>query len=440
MEFDKLDVNIDQVLSKLKNKLSSEIYSKYIQNLQFRPNLSDENNLYFIAPNQIIKNWVQTKYANQISLAFESIYNQKINIHIQIKNTRRKKTSNLKLIKEKKNSILNPSYTFSSFVVGSSNEFSYNACIAVAKNLGSAYNPVFIYGPTGLGKTHLIHAIGNYVQDKDKNVMYITSEQFMNDFFYHIQNKSMQNFRDKYRHCDLLLIDDIQFFANKEKIQEEFFHTFNELYSNNKQIVLTSDKPPKVLKGLEERLKSRFEWGLITDISIPELETKIAIIRKKCEIDKINLKNDVIHYIAANMGDNIREIESAIINLNAYANLMKQNITLEFAKNVMKDQIKEKKEKITIEDIIKVVSKNLNLKPNEIKSKSRNRNIVQARRIVIYLSRELTPNSMPKIASFFNMKDHTSISKNMKKISSLLVEDELFKLTVEEIKNKILCE
>ncbi|CAA6802779.1 MAG: Chromosomal replication initiator protein DnaA [uncultured Campylobacterales bacterium] len=436
-----MDIDIDQVLLKLKTSLTNEIYSKYIQNLKFKKNTSNENNLYFIAPNKIIANWIQTKYSDKISNAYETLYNQKVTVHIQTKDTKTSKNNSKLLIKkDNNNSILNPTYTFESFVVGSSNEFAYNAALAVAKHIGTAYNPMFIYGPTGLGKTHLIHSIGNYAQERNKNVMYITSEQFMNDFFYNIQNKSMNNFRSKYRNCDILLIDDIQFFSNKEKIQEEFFHTFNELYSNNKQIILTSDKPPKMIKGLEERLKSRFEWGLIADISIPELETKIAIIKKKCEIDKINLNNEVINYIAANMGDNIREIESAIINLNAYANLMKQNITLEFAKNVIKDQIKEKRDHISIEDIIKTVSRTLNLKPNEIKSKSRNKNIVQARRIVIYLSRELTPNSMPTIASFFSMKDHTSISKNMKKISSLLIEDELFKLTVEEIKNKILSD
>ena len=202
--------------------------------------------------------------------------------------------------------------------------------------------------------------------------------------------------------------------------------------------VLTSDKPPKMINGLEDRLKSRFEWGLIADITLPELETKIAIINKKCELDGINLNADIVNYIASNMGDNIREIESAIINLNAYANLMRQEITLEFAKNVMKEQIKERKNNITLEDIIAVISKELNIKPSEIKSSKRSKNIVEARRIGIYLARTLTPNSMPSLASFFGMKDHTAVSHNMKKINELIEKDEYFKIRLEELKNSVI--
>ncbi len=234
------------------------------------------------------------------------------------------------------------------------------------------------------------------------------------------------------------MIDDAQFLSNKIQTQEEFFHTFNELHSAGKQIVLTSDKPPKMINGLEDRLKSRFEWGLIADIGLPELETKIAIIKKKCELDGINLNSDIINYIASNMGDNIREIESAIINLNAYASLMRQEITLDFAKNVMREQIKERRENITLEDIIATIAKDLNIKPSEIKSTKRSKNIVEARRIGIYLARTLTPNSMPSLASYFGMKDHTAVSHNIKKINELILTNESFKLRVEELKNKIL--
>ncbi len=300
------------------------------------------------------------------------------------------------------------------------------------------YNPVFIYGPTGLGKTHLIHAIGNFCQNKGKSVIYATIEQFMNDFTYNLRNQSMDRFREKYRNCDVLLIDDAQFLSNKIQTQEEFFHTFNELHSSGKQIVLTSDKPPKMINGLEDRLKSRFEWGLIADIGLPELETKIAIIKKKCELDGINLDSDIVNYIASNMGDNIREIESAIINLNAYASLMRQEISLDFAKNVMREQIKERRENISLEDIISTIAKDLNIKPSEIKSSKRSKNIVEARRIGIYLARSLTPNSMPSLASYFGMKDHTAVSHNIKKINELISSNESFKLRVEALKNKIL--
>jgi len=333
---------------------------------------------------------------------------------------------------------LNPSYTFNSFVVGSSNQYAYTAAKSIAEKPGIMYNPVFIYGPTGLGKTHLIHAIGNYVQSKGKIVIYATIEQFMNDFTYNLRNQSMDRFREKYRNCDVLLIDDTQFLSNKIQTQEEFFHTFNELHSAGKQIVLTSDKPPKMINGLEDRLKSRFEWGLIADIGLPELETKIAIIKKKCELDGINLNSDIVNYIASNMGDNIREIESAIINLNAYALLMRQEITLDFAKNVMREQIKERRENISLEDIIQIIAKDLNIKPSEIKSTKRSKNIVEARRIGIYLARTLTPNSMPSLATYFGMKDHTAVSHNIKKINELIETNESFKLKVEDLKNKIL--
>jgi len=434
----------DTVLSLLKEEISSLEYDRYVKQLKFHEKASNSEQMVFIAPNVLIANWVKLKYSEKLSHLFELKTGKKPEIKIVLKEhikTSKIKTISLEMvdvIKLTKNTILNPSYTFNSFVVGSSNQYAYTAAKSVAEKPGIMYNPVFIYGPTGLGKTHLIHAIGNYVQNKGKSVIYATIEQFMNDFTYNLRNQSMDRFRDKYRNCDVLLIDDAQFLSNKIQTQEEFFHTFNELHSAGKQIVLTSDKPPKMINGLEERLKSRFEWGLIADIGLPELETKIAIIKKKCELDGINLNSDIINYIAANMGDNIREIESAIINLNAYASLMRQEITLDFAKNVMREQIKERRQNITLEDIISTIAKNLNIKPSEIKSTKRSKNIVEARRIGIYLARTLTPNSMPSLASYFGMKDHTAVSHNIKKINELIMTNESFKLHVEELKNKIL--
>ena len=334
-------------------------------------------------------------------------------------------------------SLLNPSYTFDSFVRGDSNQYAFITSKTAAEQPGKCYNPLFIYGPTGLGKTHLLQSVGNYCLNNGKIVIYITSEQFITDFTYHLNSHSMERFREKYRNCDVLLIDDVQFLGKTDKIQEEFFHTFNELHSKKGQIVMTSDRQPKMLKGFEDRLRTRFEWGIIADITPPELETKIAIIQKKCEFDKIELNSDVVSYIATNMGDNIREIESAIINLNAYAMLMRQKITLEFAKNILRDQIKEKRENINLEDIIEIVSKELNIKPSNIKSKSRSANIVEARRIVIYLAKNLTLNSMPQIASYFGMKDHSAVSHNIKKINELIEDNEYFKIRIEELKNKI---
>ena len=432
----------DNILELLKKEIPSIEYERYIKQLKYNESSSKSDYALFEAPNMLIANWIKTKYAEKIAHLFEVKTGKKPKVEIVLKNQLKKSNKkNITTILDEsiksKSTILNPSYTFDSFVVGSSNQFAYTAAKSVANKPGVIYNPVFIYGPTGLGKTHLIQSIGNYVLNMGKSVLYMTIEQFMNDFTYNLRNQSMDRFREKYRSCDVLLIDDVQFLSNKIQTQEEFFHTFNELHSSGKQIVLTSDKPPKMIGGLEERLKSRFEWGLIADIGIPELETKIAIIKKKCELDGINLDSDIVNYIASNMGDNIREIESAIINLNAYASLMRQDITLEFAKNVMKQQIKEKRENISLEDIIETISKELNVKPSEIKSKKRNKNIVEARRIGIYLARTLTPNSMPNLALYFGMKDHTAVSHNMKKINEMMNNNENFKIRVEELKNKI---
>ncbi len=434
---------IDDILELLKKEITLQEYNRYIKQLSFNEKESKSNLLVFEVPNILVANWIKTKYSSKISHLYEVKTGKKSQIIIRVKNGKTSKNSIKKEVSKeiqnsKKITILNPSFTFGSFVVGSSNQFAFTVAKSVAEKPGIVYNPVFIYGPTGLGKTHLIHAIGNYASQKGKIIIYATIEQFMNDFTYNLRQQTMDRFREKYRNCDILLIDDIQFLSNKIQTQEEFFHTFNELHNNGKQIVLTSDKPPKMIAGLEERLKSRFEWGIKADITLPELETKIAIIKKKCEIDGIKLNDEIINYIATNMGDNIREIESAIINLNAYASLMGQKITFEFAKNVMKEQIKERNNSISLEDIINVISKELNIKPSEIKSKRRNKNIVEARRIGIYLARTLTPNSMPSLANFFGMKDHTAVSHNMKKINEIIQNDENFKVRVDELKNMIL--
>ncbi len=434
-----------QILKLLKQEIPQVEYERYITQLQYDEESSRSDIALFYAPNPLISKWVKTRYGEKISHLFELKTGIKPQIVIEVKNRQKRvdepKGGELSEIAapkpSSKSTILNPSYTFESFVVGSSNQFAYTAALRVAEKPGEQYNPLFIYGGAGLGKTHLLHAIGNFNQDRGRQVIFTSLEQFMNQFTHHLRNHTMDRFRDKFRSCDILLLDDIQFLSRKEETQKELFHTFNELHGAGKQIVMTSDQHPKKIAGLEERLRSRFEWGLIVDIQPPELETKIAIIKKKCELNGIQLDNDIINYIAANMGNNIREIEGIIIQLNAFANMMNQNITLEFAKNVIKNQLKERSENITIDDIVKVVSKELNVKPSEIKSKSRSRKIVEARRIVIYLARNLTPNSMPSLAQYFGMKDHTAVSHAMKKINEMLDKDETFKAKIEELSHKI---
>ena len=430
----------NEVLELLSKEILPSEFECYIKQLKFNEKSSNSTNVVFNAPNEIIAKFIQTKYASKIAHLFEVKTGQKPVINVLVATKIQNKPAKKVDVKEIKaqSSLLNPSYTFENFVVGDSNQFAFLSAKAVSEQLGKIYNPLFIYGPTGLGKTHLLQSVGNFCLNGGKMVICVTSEQFITDFTYNLNNHSMERFREKYRNCDVLLIDDVQFLGKTDKIQEEFFHTFNELHAKNGQIVMTSDRQPKLLKGFEDRLRTRFEWGIIADITPPELDTKIAIIKKKCEFDKIYLDKDVINYIATNMGDNIREIESAIINLNAYARLMRQEITLEFAKNILRDQIKEKRENINLENIVEIVSKELNVKPSDMKSKSRSKNIVEARRIVIYLAKNLTPNSMPQIAQFFNMKDHSAVSHSIKKINELIEMNEYFKVRVEELKNKIL--
>lgn len=430
----------NEVLELLSKEILPSEFECYIKQLKFNEKSSNSTNVVFNAPNEIIAKFIQTKYAAKIAHLFEVKTGQKPVVEVQAQTKTTSKPAKKVDIKEIKaqSSLLNPSYTFENFVVGDSNQFAFLSAKAVSEQPGKIYNPLFIYGPTGLGKTHLLQSVGNFCLNGGKMIICVTSEQFITDFTYNLNNHSMERFREKYRNCDVLLIDDVQFLGKTDKIQEEFFHTFNEIHAKNGQIVMTSDRQPKLLKGFEDRLRTRFEWGIIADITPPELDTKIAIINKKCEFDKIYLGTDVINYIATNMGDNIREIESAIINLNAYARLMRQEITLEFAKNILRDQIKEKRENINLESIVETVSKELNIKPSDMKSKSRSKNIVEARRIVIYLAKNLTPNSMPQIAQFFNMKDHSAVSHSIKKINELIETNEYFKVRVEELKNKIL--
>ena len=432
-------MNIGQkILTTLKEEITELEYNRYIKHLIYDLKKSTQDLAIFYAPNTLVSNWIKNKYTTKIEHLFEINSGHKINVIITLKNsTDRRKTKTKELKKQTIHSLLNPSHSFSNFMVGGSNQFAYAAVKSVSENAGKVYNPLFIYGGVGLGKTHLMQSAGNVFQDEGKIVIYTTVEQFTNDFTRSIRNNSMERFREKYRTCDVLLVDDIQFLSNKEGIQEEFFHTFEALKGDNKQIIFTADKHPKKIAGLEERLQSRFEWGLVADIQPPELETKIAIIKNKCDINKVVLTNDIINYIATVIESNVREIEGILSKLHAYSQLMHVDIDLDFTKNVLKDQIAESRAELTLDIITKYVSKDLNIKPSEIRSKGRSKNLVYARRICIYLCRELTQNTMPQLAQYFGMKDHTAISHTLKKINELLENDEDFKVKIEELTNKI---
>ncbi|MBD3840907.1 MAG: chromosomal replication initiator protein DnaA [Campylobacterales bacterium] len=430
------------ILLALQAEVSEIDFERYLKQLVFKKSSSTDTVTVFEVQNKFIANFIKTKYSKIIQDILEKLTHTKQNIEIKVAGERRKSKkdilSDVENSQKGESTILNQSFTFESFVVGSSNQMAYTASKAVAEKPGIQYNPLFIYGGTGLGKTHLLQAIGNDAIEKNKNVIYVTIEQFMNDFTFSLKNKNMDHFRQKYRKCDLLLIDDVQFLSGKESTQEEFFHTFNELHTANKQIVLTSDKLPSQIAGIEERLKSRFEHGLKAHIQIPELETKIAIIEKKSELNGIHLSKEIIQYIAINLDNSVREIEGVIIDINARGNLLGYEISLDLVQNLLKEKIKDTKENIKLPDIIQVTANELNIKPSDIKSKKRTAAVANARRVVIYLARELTHNSMPDIAKFLGMKDHSSISHNIKKANELIEKDENFKLVIENLKNKIL--
>jgi len=334
---------------------------------------------------------------------------------------------------------LNPKYTFKNFVVGAGNQFAHAACMAVAEQPAKAYNPLFIYGDTGLGKTHLLNAIGNYVAERtDLRIAYLTTEQFTNEVINSIRYDKMMDLRKRYRHIDMLMIDDIQFLAGKERTQEEFFHTFNALYEAHKQLVLSSDRFPKDMPDIEERLRSRFEWGLIADLQPPDVETRIAILRKKSEDEGVTLPEDVIQFLATTMKSNIRELEGSLVRLGAYASLTGQTITLEMAKSVLRDLIGTKKKIVSMDDIQETVGARFHVKIADLKSRRRSKTLVHPRQIAMYLCRELTDSSYPEIGRQFGGKDHTTIIHACKQVIKAKDRDSTFSATLESLKEQIL--
>ncbi len=335
---------------------------------------------------------------------------------------------------------LNPKYVFDTFVIGSSNRFAHAAAVAVAEAPAKAYNPLFIYGDSGLGKTHLLHAIGHYARRlySGIRVRYVNSEEFTNDFINSIRDDEGASFKTTYRNVDVLLIDDIQFLAGKDRTLEEFFHTFNSLHNNNKQVVITSDQPPKLLAGFEDRMKSRFEWGLLTDIQPPELETRIAILRKKALSEGLSAPDDALEYIASKISSNIRELEGALIRVTAFASLNRQPVDVALAEMVLKDLITDDgAREITSAQILQQTADYFKLSMEELCSKSRTRTLVTARQIAMYLCRELTDMSLPKIGQELGGRDHTTVIHADRKIRELMAERRVIYNQVTELTNRI---
>ncbi|MBU2540311.1 MAG: chromosomal replication initiator protein DnaA [Candidatus Omnitrophica bacterium] len=386
-----------------------------------------ENKFILEVPDEFFKDWVIQHYLKLIKSALEEVvpdFPHDIQVRVNALIYKSREQSRLADFTQRVQPRqittlnLNSRFTFDQFVIGSSNRFAHAASLAVAESPAKAYNPFFIYGGVGLGKTHLMQAIAHFILKKrnDAKITYIPSEKFTNELIGAIQHRSTSQFRTKYRNVDVLLIDDIQFIAGKESTQEEFFHTFNELYDHHKQIVLSSDRPPREIANLEERLISRFQWGLITDIQPPNFETRIAILKKKIEHEPVQVPEDVVYFIADLIKTNIRELEGALIRVIAYSLLEEKTISLNLAQDVLRDMLTESAKIITIERIQKEVAGMFNVTVNEVRSKRRTKNIILPRQIAMYLARELTTQSLPEIGEAFGGKNHTTVLYACKKI------------------------
>ncbi|KLU68141.1 MAG: hypothetical protein RHS_6032 [Robinsoniella sp. RHS] len=392
-------------------------------------------------------NYISKKYTLPIKVAVAEItgldYNIEFILPEQAKTIEKSMPPASTLNENLEKANLNPKYTFDTFVVGGNNNFAHAASLAVAESPGEMYNPLFIYGGVGLGKTHLMHSIAHFILERNplSKVLYVTSESFTNELIEAIRNgnnTAMTKFREKYRNIDVLLIDDIQFIIGKESTQEEFFHTFNDLHGSKKQIIISSDKPPKEIQTLEGRLRSRFEWGLIADISSPDYETRMAILRKKEELDGYQIDDDVIKYIATNIKSNIRELEGALNKLMAFSNLEKREITVGLAEEALKDIISpDENREITPELIIDIVAEHFHLRPEDLKGNKRNSEIVFPRQIAMFLCREMTDTPLKTIGNIMGKKDHTTIIHGCKNINNEMAKSENVRNTVEIIKKKI---
>lgn len=443
-----------QAQSNLAKVLTHQTYTTWIEPIRFAG--SRNNTLLLEAPNLFIRERVRESYLPMILESVRSLTDSHFQVELQIaakpqekthKSSRKTNSGNeLQEVDPEKpapvefSTNLNTKYTFETFVCGGSNQFAHAAAQSVANNPAGKYNPLFIYGGVGLGKTHLLTAIGNQVLAKNRKarVCFYTSEKFMNELINCLRYQKMDQFRNKFRKMDLLLIDDIQFIAGKERTQEEFFHTFNALYESHKQIVVTSDKFPKDIPGLEERLRSRFEWGLIADIQPPDTETKVAILRKKAEVDGILLPDEVALFLASSASTNVRELEGMLIRLGAVSSLTGKNITLDMAREVLKDIIVDKTKEVSVEMIQKYVADHFNIKVADLKSDKRTKALVVPRQIAIYLCRDMTKASYPDIGDKFGGKDHSTIIHSVKKVDKLLTQDFELKNTIETLRKGLL--
>ncbi|MGE8204773.1 chromosomal replication initiator protein DnaA [Heyndrickxia sp. NPDC080065] len=436
----------NKALSIIEKKISKPSFETWLRSTKAH---SLQGDTFIVSvPNDFARDWLEGRYVTLISGVLYEITGEELTVKFIIPQNKEDEEFQMNVPPQKKpkiddsaelfQNVLNPKYTFDTFVIGSGNRFAHAASLAVAEAPAKAYNPLFIYGGVGLGKTHLMHAIGHYVIEHNPSakVVYLSSEKFTNEFINSIRDNKAVDFRNKYRNVDVLLIDDIQFLAGKESTQEEFFHTFNALHEESKQIIISSDRPPKEIPTLEDRLRSRFEWGLITDITPPDLETRIAILRKKAKADGLDIPNEVMLYIANQIDSNIRELEGALIRVVAYSSLINKDINADLAADALKDIIPSSKPRvITIHDIQKIVGEEYNIKLEDFVAKKRTKSVAFPRQIAMYLSRELTDFSLPKIGEEFGGRDHTTVIHAHEKISKLILTDAQLEKKIQEIKS-----
>ncbi|MBF4695435.1 chromosomal replication initiator protein DnaA [Fusibacter ferrireducens] len=418
----------DQAREIMRNELMTVSFNTWIETID--PVTIEGNTIILQTLSVLNRSVLETRYNDLIKNTIKHVTNQDFIVKYIIpeENTLDK---NKAAMEQEVNDLLestnlNPRYVFNEFVVGNSNRFAHAASLAVAESPAKAYNPLFIYGGVGLGKTHLMHAIGHYILSQNKNakIYYVSSEKFTNELINSIKDDKNEEFRNKYRTVDVLLVDDIQFIAGKERTQEEFFHTFNALYEDNKQIIVSSDRPPKEIPTLEDRLRSRFEWGLISDIQAPDFETRIAILRKKSERDRADVPNEVFEFIASKIKSNIRELEGALNRVVAYSTLTKRDVDISLANEALKDLIASSKARKVDIDLIKAtVAEYFNMKIDDFESKKRTRQIAYPRQIAMYISRELTDLSLPKIGEEFGGRDHTTVIHACEKINNDMSND-----------------
>ncbi|HJJ10797.1 MAG TPA: chromosomal replication initiator protein DnaA [Clostridiaceae bacterium] len=438
---------LNELLTKAKELLKDEMtkisYETWIKNLEIQS--FDNDIVVLVASSGFQKESIQSRYYDLLTNTFNFITNKECQINIISKDELQEEEA-INLPNDVgygySNSTLNPKYTFDTFVVGNNNRFAHAAALAVAEAPATSYNPLFIYGGVGLGKTHLMHAIGNAILRKNKkaNILYVTSEKFTNQLINSIKDNTSAQFRDKYRNIDVLLIDDIQFIAGKERCQEEFFHTFNTLHESGKQIILSSDRPPKDIQLLEDRLKSRFEWGLIADISNPDYETRLAILRKKAQLDNIIIDDEILSNIANRIDSNIRELEGTLNKLIAKSSLTNSPITMEMAERAINDIVAQQEKVISAEFIQETVAKYFNINAKDLRGSKRSNDIAFPRQIAMYLCRNVAQMSLPQIGKDFGKRDHTTVMHACTKIENEIKENQNTKLIVESVKNILLAE